>query len=742
MTPRRWTLSVVCAAALAAGGLTDATAHGPRHPNSPHREQFVPAPAPARGPRRANPSEAKRGRLNARANVLKEFAQAVVTDLGDRAAKISQTATQINRQRSLRNRNMDGGYGMRRWSDEKYDQILDKTLADADTLLAEYKKLLGWVEVQFSTDGMKLLSRPQRLECLAGRREVIVFEVANSTGAKQVFRVTGSASPGGRIDLEGAKPVGPRTVTYVFASLRIPSAGDRKLKVSYSCGRERGDFTVPLTVKPSHKLLVNIVNAATGKPCAARAWVKGADGRYTIAQNRPVALAGGRKVYKFGYANGQVRAVLPRGPVEIKIQKGFEYEVQKLRLDLSADETVTVKLTRWVDMPAKGWYSGDTHVHWVKTNWYENGDPKWLSDHSRAEDLWVNNNLILKHWWKNVKTPEQPRGLVANRPNWSPVGPVRRYSTGGRIVWTSEEYRNDEIFGHMVFLRISKLIEPVSTGFMGGPAAVHWPPNSHTYDKVRQAGGISIPAHDVNNEVPIQAILGKMDAQDAHNTGRYYDLLNCGFRVPLSCGSDYPAAIMGFARVYVYCGEKLEYGKWVDNLAAGRTFVSSGAMVFLEADGKAVGDTIKLAPGETREIAVKASALCKNPLARLEIVHNGQVVKRVKATGDGKEITFAGKIAVDGPGWIAARTFAPGRTTWWAQPDVAHTSPIYITRGDERLVKPKSVKNLIKVIKGARAKAAASRMYASDQQKQAVLDYFDNGVKLYEKLLARGGRAD
>ena len=240
-------------------------------------------------------------------------------------------------------------------------------------------------------------------------------------------------------------------------------------------------------------------------------------------------------------------AVVPPGPVQIKLQRGFEYELTERTEVVDADKTITMALTRWVDMPALGWFSGDTHEHWVTTEWYENGDPDWLNVHTKAEDLWVNNNLILKHWWKGVKSAEFPDGLVALRPDNLPIGRVDRYSTDGRIVWTAEEYRNDEVFGHMVFLRINKLIEPVSTGFMGGPTAVHYPPNSETYDLVRAAGGISIAAHDVAMEVPLQVLLGKLDSLDAYGTSRYYDLLNCGFRLPLSVGSDYPANLMGFA---------------------------------------------------------------------------------------------------------------------------------------------------------------------------------------------------
>ena len=91
---------------------------------------------------------------------------------------------------------------------------------------------------------------------------------------------------------------------------------------------------------------------------------------------------------------------------------------------------------------------------------------------------------------------------------------------------------------------------------------------------VRRAVRATRAGQDVAMEVPLQVLLGKLDSLDAYGTSRYYDLLNCGFRLPLSVGSDYPANLMGFARVYVYCRDGLDYSKWVDNLAAGRTFVS------------------------------------------------------------------------------------------------------------------------------------------------------------------------
>ena len=45
--------------------------------------------------------------------------------------------------------------------------------------------------------------------------------------------------------------------------------------------------------------------------------------------------------------------------------------------------------------------------------------------------------------------------------------------------------------------------------------------------------------------------------------------------------------------------------------------------------------------------------------------------------------------------------------------DVAHTGPIYVTAGDERLINSDAVNRLIEVVKAGRAAAALSNMYAS-----------------------------
>lgn len=114
---------------------------------------------------------------------------------------------------------------------------------------------------------------------------------------------------------------------------------------------------------------------------------------------------------------------------------------------------------------------------------------------------------------------------------------------------------------------------------------------------------------------------------------------------------------------------------------------------------------------------------------------DGDVVKTISVPGDGKKIAFSETVAVQGPGWVAARAFPATSSTWWGQPDVAHTSPIYIRSGDQRLVRPGAARNLIHVLQAGKGSAQASEMYESAAQKQAVLDYYERGIALFEDLV-------
>jgi len=70
--------------------------------------------------------------------------------------------------------------------------------------------------------------------------------------------------------------------------------------------------------------------------------------------------------------------------------------------------SITVNLKRWDDLPSKGWFSGDNHIHYVRERRI---DDDALLALAAAEDLHVANVLQAGH----------AGGVFFPQYNWSPV---------------------------------------------------------------------------------------------------------------------------------------------------------------------------------------------------------------------------------------------------------------------------------------------------------------------------------
>ncbi|MDH3440920.1 MAG: hypothetical protein OEM63_09220, partial [Gammaproteobacteria bacterium] len=93
----------------------------------------------------------------------------------------------------------------------------------------------------------------------------------------------------------------------------------------------------------------------------------------------------------FFYVDGEYETELPAGDYVLVVSKGPEYRraVQEVSVSGGAMTDVEVKLSRWADMPATGWYSGDDHVHMARTP----NDNASISAVMAAEDVHVTNVL-------------------------------------------------------------------------------------------------------------------------------------------------------------------------------------------------------------------------------------------------------------------------------------------------------------------------------------------------------------
>src|SRR5690606_12395749 len=92
-----------------------------------------------------------------------------------------------------------------------------------------------------------------------------------------------------------------------------------------------------------------------------------------------------------------------------------------------------------------------------------------LSMAQRAEGLHVANNLTLLQRYAD-------QAFI--KPSQAPMGPIDRFSDDLFHMQMGEEYRNEDLYGHLCFLNIDWLVQPIGTGsIIVGPDALDYPLN-------------------------------------------------------------------------------------------------------------------------------------------------------------------------------------------------------------------------------------------------------------------------
>jgi hypothetical protein len=379
----------------------------------------------------------------------------------------------------------------------------------------------------------------------------------------------------------------------------------------------------------------------------------------------------------YAYIDGRCEGWLPRGDVVVDLARGFEYEPLRERVRIEpGQQELTLRLNRSVDMAAEGYYSGDTHVHFLST--------RGAHLEAAAEGLNV-VNLLMAQWGHLFTSTEEFSG-----------SPDRR---GETIVYASQENRQHSL-GHLSLLGLKQPVTPWSSD---GPDEAELGGNLETTlsrwaDACHDQGGMVVVPHFPYPycEGPALIVTGRSDAvewtmQDPLGHREYYRYLNLGYRLPLAGGTDKMSSdtAVGLCRTYVRISEDepFTYESWCRNLMAGRTFMTTGPLLELQVEGGWPGDDVKL-PQRGGTIDVHARVRSIFPIHSLEIVMNGAVVARTES-GAGNERTFSirERIAVDRHSWIAARCGGPdyfgGRRHLdsWERPIFAHTSPVYIAVG-------------------------------------------------------------
>jgi len=479
------------------------------------------------------------------------------------------------------------------------------------------------------------------------------------------------------------------------------------------------------TALPEGSLRVT-VRGADGRVTAARIYLTASDGRTYAPDGGFHRVISATETHYF-HTTGRFVVDVPAGRTVVEAMKGYEFWPASATVVVPRNgaQRVTIRLRRMADLPARGWYSGDTHVHDLHQGRFGLTHRTFI-EQLRAEDLHVTNALVhmdgtrLMGRWGDLTGKPSP------------------FSTPERILQYGEEFRGS--LGHMSLLGIHRFVLPFTAGVPG--TAYAQPTLDASYiDSAHAQGGIAgfphpyhatvaTPAAAASTLIPVDVALGRGDFYDIgaiwsdemSSTKLYYRLLNCGFRLPATAGTDNFSNVWrdpppGADRTYVHVTGRVTLGKWLAGVKAGHTFGSTGPLVFLSVAGREPGDEIALASGAPRDLRVRAEATSIAPMSELAIVVNGVVVARVRPAGvDSLHLGFDDSVAIPDGGWLAARVLGPTSRYVTDSYAFAQTTPVYVVRGGRRYVNAAdarflgaSVDALWARVRGAPWRSAAER---------------------------------
>ena len=403
----------------------------------------------------------------------------------------------------------------------------------------------------------------------------------------------------------------------------------------------------------------------------------------------------------FAYIDGTCQGWLPRGDVVVEVARGFEYSPLQSTVRVEPGQReLTLRISRTADMAAAGWWSGDSHVHFLST--------AGAQLEQRGEDLRV-VNLLQAQWGALFTNTEDFSGHFGRRPNL--------IDSGEYVTYVGQENRQ-HVLGHLVMWGLTEPVMPWSTG---GPdeaelAGALDTTMSDWADRAHAQGGTVVSAHfpNPNGEPAALVATGRTDAvemlsQTPNALIEYYCYLNAGYRLPLVGGTDKMSADVpvGLYRTYAHLprDEEPGYDAWVRAVRAGRTFLSGGPLLTLTVDGREPGETVELSGAGT--VSVHAAVTSIFRLRSLEIVCNGRVVAAATPTQTGEgtfALTIDENVHLDGAGWIACRaTGVDNHLDEWRRPVFAHTSPVYVASGGPwEMADPDSLRYIRTVVTGAR----------------------------------------
>jgi hypothetical protein len=358
---------------------------------------------------------------------------------------------------------------------------------------------------------------------------------------------------------------GLRKVTLRLPRARLAGQGVRGTDIAIGAGRD-GIVAVcdlalarpaPRVLPPADAALaLTVLDAATGEPVPARVGLYAADGG-----RMPLPSDDAISVHRFAdevrmqwltpksawplehrsifHVAGRYGAMVPEGAYDLVVSRGPEYRLHRSQVEIAAGgpNEIVVRLDRYENMPAAGWYSGESHVHLMR----EQTEDLAVWNLLAAEDLYVSNLVEMG----NITTTYFPQ------PSWGREG---TFGHAGRFLVAGQEDPRTVMRGHTLHWNTGVHAHLEDSFFL-----------YHTvFEKTRATGAVTGYAHrgegfngerGLATDVPFGLVEFIEVLQSGRiNTDVWYSFLNLGFRVSPAGGADYPyigPTLPGIERTYV-----------------------------------------------------------------------------------------------------------------------------------------------------------------------------------------------
>jgi len=483
------------------------------------------------------------------------------------------------------------------------------------------------------------------------------------------------------------------------------------------------------------RVRLDVIDADTGRTVPARVGLYDETGRLPLPSERAVAVRRftdrirrvwmNRRTFwpvesrEAFYVDGAYDARVPAGTYTLVVSRGPEYRLHRQSLTVSADQVarVVVRPSRFDDLPGRGWYSGESHLHLQR----DRVDAADVWTMVAAEDLHIAHLLEMG----NIM------GTYFKQPAWGRAG---RYVKDGVALVSGQEDPRTVARGHTMHWNVETHAHFEAQAFF----QYH-----HVFERTRRAGAVTGYAHygelfNGRRGLALDVPFGLVDFIEVLQGGRlategWYAFLNLGFRLLPAGGADWPyfgPTLPGVERTYVKVDGPFGVDSWLEGFRRGRTYVTNGPFLELTANGQPMGSELRIARGT--EIVVDASARM-NPdvdaLDRLELVILGDVQRQEAAHGR-DQVRLTTTLRADRSFWLAVRAYGSHQEPQFTT--VAHSAPIYVVVEDEPTWKADALDELV-----ALQRRHLSELLAEPVNADGDLEFFETRATVLEQWKAQ-----